>query len=194
MENITIKAAAIGAAVAGILCVAVFSLFGSHLVAGNTTANFWDAASYKVSGTTVLDGSRNATLGTVSASGLATLNGGTLASNPSSTSTSATTYTLTQSDIANYDTVLITLSGGATTFTLPASSTVTSFIPTAGDRSEQCWLPLSNTLTFAAGTGDDLYSASSSPADLTIAAGKAGCLKYVRQADSDITVLYSEWF
>lgn len=130
---------------------------------------------------------------TAAFNGLPTFNAGRVDSYPNSTSTSATTYTLVEADILHYNTVLITLSGGAATFTLPATSTITNLVPNAGDMEEQCWIPATNTLTFAAGTGIDLETASSSPTDLTILAGNTGCLKYIRQADTDISVMLTEF-
>ncbi len=130
---------------------------------------------------------------TLTQNGLATLNAGSIKSYTNSTTTSATTYTLTQADILHYSTILQALSGGAATFTLPATSTLTSLVPAAGDIEEQCWLPTTSALTFAAGTGIDLETSSSSPTDLTIGAGNTGCLRYIRKANSDITVTLSEF-
>lgn len=124
---------------------------------------------------------------TLTVAGLATLNAGSVGSYSLATTSSGTTYTLTAADIGNYDTIRQTLTGGAATFTLPASSTITALVPAAGDRAETCWLPLTNSLTFAAGTGIDLKTASSSVTDLTIAAGNVGCIKWIRQTDTDIT-------
>lgn len=134
------------------------------------------------------------TLGsTLTQNGLATLNAGSVRSYTNATTTSATTYTLTEADILHYSTIIQTLSGGATTFTLPATSTITSLVPAVGDIEEMCWLPLSNSLTFAAGTGIDLETASSSPTDLTIGANNTGCMRFIRQADTDITVTLTEF-
>jgi hypothetical protein len=125
-------------------------------------------------------------------SGILRTDAGVTRSYSLATTTSATTYTLTAADIGNYDTIRQTLSGGASTFTLPATSTITALVPTAGDRAETCWLPLTNTLTFAAGTGIDLMVATSTnnyggSFDLTIPAGGVGCVQWFRQTDSDIT-------
>lgn len=111
--------------------------------------------------------------------------------------TSATTYTLTANDLGNqfggYQTVFQTLSGGAATFTLPASSTIANIAPRAGMRTTQCWVSITNNITFAAGTGIDLDTASTSATDLTFLAGKGGCLEFVRQTDSDLHVWLTEY-
>lgn len=113
--------------------------------------------------------------------------------NSRSTTTSATTYTLTAADVGQFDTIIQTLSGGAATFTMPATSTMKAVIPAAGQRFTQCWLPLTNGLTFVAGTGIDLETASSSPTDLTVLVNNTACLTFIRQTDTDITVLMSEF-
>lgn len=145
-----------------------------------------------VGGTMSITGATTFT-GAATFSGLSTLDAGLLNSYTKSTTTSATSYTLTAADILNYSTIIQTLSGGAATFTLPATSTITTMIPTAGDSMEQCWLPLTNNLTFAAGTGIDLETSSSSPTDLTILASNTGCVKYIRQANTDIKALLTEY-
>jgi hypothetical protein len=129
---------------------------------------------------------------TATFSGLLKTDAGITRSYSLATTTSATTYTLTASDIGNYDTIRQTLSGGATTFTLPATSTLTSLVPTAGDTAETCWMPITNNLVFAAGTGIDMMVATSTnngggAYDLTITAGGVGCIKWFRQTDTDIT-------
>jgi hypothetical protein len=125
-------------------------------------------------------------------SGLFTVDAGTNNSYSLATTTSATTYTLLAADIGNYDTIRQDLTGGATTFTLPASSTITALVPSAGDRAKTCWMPLTNSLIFAAGTGIDIMVATSTnngggDYDLTIAAGGVGCIEWFRQTDTDIT-------
>mgnify|MGYP001557891137 CR=1 FL=1 len=193
----------IGVALVAVV-IAIFALFtgGSSNLGGSTDSGYNATANgvYAVDGTTVIDGSGNwvgaitgttGTLSTLSLSGLFTANAGSVASYSLATTTAATTYTLTAADIGNYDTIRQTLTGGATTFTLPATSTLTSLVPSAGDRAETCWMPLTNTLTFAAGTGIDMMVATStgnsSAHDLTITAGGVGCIKWFRQTDTDIT-------
>lgn len=151
----------------------------------------------RVDGTERISGTGGASFTTGSFSGLETTNAGTLNSYTNSTSTTATTYTLLQSDIANYDSVLMTPNTGALTLTLPATSTITTFIPTAGDMVRQCWSNATSTaaatITFAAGTGIDIATSSSTPTDLTFSANNAACLEYVRKKNTDIHVLMTEF-
>jgi len=130
--------------------------------------------------------------GVASFNAMPVLNAGVNNSYSLATTTSATTYTLLAADIGNYDTIRQILSGGATTFTLPASSTLTALVPAAGDRAETCWMPITNNLVFAAGTGIDIMVATSTnngggAYDLTITAGGVGCIQWFRQTDTDIT-------
>jgi len=180
----------------------VSNLFGGLVKFGaldrTTVGNPWTfSGAVTMSGTNTLSGATTisgaTTLSsTLSTTGMFTANAGSVSSYSLATTTAATTYTLTAADIGNYDTIRQILSGGAATFTLPATSTLTSLVPAAGDRAETCWLPLTNTLTFAAGTGIDLMVATSTnngggAYDLTITAGGVGCITWFRQTDTDIT-------
>lgn len=127
-----------------------------------------------------------ATLGsTVSAGGLVTLNAGQLKSYTNSTSTTATTQTLEVGDVLNYDTVSIVPNTGDLTLTFFASSTASTLVPTAGDMQETCIQNATTTagidITFAAGTGIDLKTSSSSPSDLTIQPTDIACFKFIRE-------------
>ena len=134
-------------------------------------------------------------------------NGGVQYGKVNSTSTNNTTLTLVASDIvsrvdgAAYDTVIMTPQVGDVTFTFPASSTLSHFIPKTGQRAEQCWQNASSTtgidITFAAGTGIDLETASSTITDLTLSNGNFACFKFVRATSTastfDIGVLMTEY-
>lgn len=135
---------------------------------------------------------------TASVSGLLTTNAGHLKSYTNATSTTATTQTLAQADILGYDTILLTPNTGALTLTLPATSTLTSFIPSAGDMQETCLYnatsTASQTITLAAGTGIDLErvatsTSSGSAGIFAIQANNSVCLKFIRETDTDISVL-----
>ena len=129
-----------------------------------------------------------------------------------STTTTVASYTMVAADLvqarqgAFYDTVLFTKTVGAsgggnlstTTLTFPASSTMTHVIPRAGMRTTQCWLSATSSeaqlgFILAAGTGFDFHTASSTRTDLTVAGGAGACLDFVRQVDSDITVLIRDY-
>lgn len=119
-------------------------------------------------------------------SGLFTTNAGTLRSYTNATS-SVTTGTLQLSDVNGYDTVLLTPTGAAATkvLTFFASSTASTWLPAAGDMQETCFYnsttTAATTITFAAGTGIDLETATSTPTDLIIGAGNTACFKFIRQ-------------
>jgi hypothetical protein len=126
------------------------------------------------------------------------ITGSIVRSSTNSTSTTATTQTLVQADILGYETVLFTPNTGDTTLTFPATSTLTSFAPSTGDMVEQCWYNATSTaditLTFAAGTGMDLERVATSTTDggagvLAVQEKNSACFKFVRQADTDISVL-----
>lgn len=152
---------------------------------------------YYVDGTAIIDGSGalSATTGTFSstlgATGALTADGGLISSYTKSTTTYSTAMVLKAADILNYTTVIVSPYTSALTYTFPASSTLSTLVPVAGDSFEQCWINATTTaaatLTFAAGTGIDLKVASSTGStggdmDLTVAAGDMACLKYVRKA------------
>lgn len=104
------------------------------------------------------------------------------------TSTIATTATLSQSDI-RYSLVQFTPNGGSLTVTLPASSTLTSTIPNAGDTVRIAFLNATTTagitLTVSGGAGTTLLKASSTAA---IPAGGIGVLTLMRRINTDILV------
>ena len=205
----------IGGGIVAALIIAVSIFASAWLVGGNQSASFggssdsgWNATGdgcISVDGTCIIDASGNLdgviTSSTGSFSGLLTLNAGTLHSYPNSTSTTATTQTLVQADILNYDTILLTPNTGDLTLTWPATSTLTSLVPTAGDTAKQCMHNASTTsgidITIAAGTGIDLMTASSSILGgapvLTILSNQVGCFTYIRQTDTDISMLFERF-
>lgn len=148
-----------------------------------------------VAGTTVIDSARNVTAAIASFSGLVTLNGGQLNSYPNATTTMSGTETLVLADVANYDVVLLTPNViGNTTLTLFASSTATTWLPTAGDRQKVCFVNATTTAnvtyTFAGGTGTTLLVASSSISALgskLILPQKMGCFDFVRASATATT-------
>ena len=117
-----------------------------------------------------------------------------------STSTSATATTLNQADM-KYLTTIMTPNTGALTLTLAPTTTLTTFIPNAGDRAEQCFYNSTTTaaatITFAAGTGIDLEVATSTSQtgafDLTIGAGNMGCFKFLRKPNTDVVAGFLEY-
>ena len=111
------------------------------------------------------------------------------------TSSTAATYTLTRAEIVDTGVIQWTPNVN-TTVTLMASSTLTDMIPNAGDR-RSIWLHNASstaaaTITLAAGTGIDLQKNEDS-ADLAINGLDWAELIFIRQADTDITVILNEF-
>lgn len=131
--------------------------------------------------------------------------GGTQGSHYKSTSSPVTTYTAVRGDFgtadAFYNLVSYTPTVGDVTVTFPASSSLNTLVRRSGATSRQCWHNASTTagidITFAAGTGIDIQTSSSSITGggpvLTLLSNQTGCFTYIRQADSDITVLYERF-
>ena len=117
----------------------------------------------------------------------ALFNGGvTFSSTFATSSQGAATYTA--ANITGVNTILHNATA-ALTATLPASSTLTSFVPNTGDRASITLVNIgAGAITFAAGTGMNLYNASST---LVLPATAAAQFEFVRQADTDIAVFYS---
>ncbi len=107
-----------------------------------------------------------------------------------STSTPAS-LTLQASDIVDRATLFVTPTTGATTLTLPASTTLAAlnFLPNAGDRTRIVIVNASTTvaknLTIAAGTGSLLVSASTTAQIQSGANGGVGNIEIIRKANSD---------
>lgn len=115
------------------------------------------------------------------------LRGGTTFGSVNSTTTPAS-MTLRVSDVKDFDTVIIrpTSAAAAKTLTFFASSTAPHWLPRAGDTQRTCFLNATTTsgvnLVFAAGTGIDLQTASSSATDLTILPDNTACFTFTRKA------------
>ena len=99
--------------------------------------------------------------------------------------TSQGTVTYTAANITKYNTITHTASAAATV-TLPASSTLTAFVPKAGDTATRFINPVTTSVTVAAGTGTELNTASSTKVCLVNTTCR---LDFVRKANSDIEVL-----
>lgn len=147
----------------------------TDFTAVNVTAGYWV-------GTTQIVSSAGNWLAGIVASAATTFDSSVLFSYTNSTSTTGTTQTLAAADITGYSTVILTPNTNSVTLTLPASSTLSAFVPAAGDWAMQCWINATTTaaknITFAAGTGIDLEVSSSS---LVIAPGNSGCFRFLRK-------------
>lgn len=128
---------------------------------------------------------------TAAFAGQITANAGLLQSSVNSTTTGAT-VTLLQADLLGYTSLLITPIVSDSTITLPASSTLTTFIPNAGDRVSMAVVNASTTagidVIFVEGTGTLLRSATTTK---TILQDSIGILDFVRKANTDVEVYFN---
>ncbi len=205
METINKYAGTVALVILAIL--GLMSMFGhKNQIFGSATActdGYTCYTNLEVQGNLITDGTTSF-VGAISGalatfSGLIKADGGILHSYTNATSTTATSETIVQADILNFETVLMTPNGaGGLTVTLPATSTLTSVVPTAGDMAQQCWYNATTTastpITFVAGSGFDLEVASSTAkavqgnasSNLSIGTGNSGCFTFIRKANTDI--------
>jgi hypothetical protein len=107
------------------------------------------------------------------------------------TSTSGTATTLTQAELYQYGLWSVTPGVLADlTYTLPASNTLTSFLPNAGDRTEIQIYNVTSTATtdiiLAAGTGIDLEGSTTS---LKVLPQTTALLDCMRKVNTDVTCI-----
>ncbi len=136
---------------------------------------------------------------TLAVTGAVTLNGKVTNSvTATTTEVTAAAWTLTQADLASFDTAFITkagVDGSLLTITLPATSTLTTFVSTAGERAYWSLVNNSgtNVIKINAGTGMDImeHQATTTAASVHLLAGQVGRFEFIRQATStDMKVLF----
>lgn len=181
--------------ITAIVVIFAINYYPLRSVAVGGTTNVSDLSSNTLTIGTGCDNSFTCTPGmTVDANGKVILDGGILYSYTLSTTT-GTAVTLKQSDILNYSTILATPIVGATTWTFPASSTLSSFVPLAGDTRiitiVNSTSTAAATLTLAAGTGSSIKLATTTA---VINAGSVAQLSCTRKtattAAFDIVCLF----
>ena len=105
-----------------------------------------------------------------------------------SSSTQATATTLTQADMSSYGMFSVAPGISTLTYTLPATSTLTTLIDTAGESKEWIFKNATATagvdITIAAGAGIDLESSTTT---LSITPSATGYLKCFREVSTDVT-------
>ncbi len=132
--------------------------------------------------------------GTLGITGVSTLtgqakfDGGILQSSTFATSSAASADFLA-ANIIGINSILVTPST-AVTLGLPATTTLASFVPNAGDRVSIAIVnaSASTNLTIAGGTGTLLKNASTTA---VIPGGGVGLLEFVRKANTDIAVFFT---
>jgi len=139
---------------------------------------------------------------TLAVGGATTLTGATDASTftqgggITATSTTNATETLLASDfdVENFIDYTPNLNS---TLTLPATSTLSTFIPNAGDMRRVIFRNASSTvaatLTLAAGTGIDLQFVEATGGDLVLNGLDIGEMTFIRETDTDIIALWNEY-
>lgn len=146
---------------------------------------------YSVDSTTVINGS-GAWVGAISTSGSNATVVGTFTQGggmfSSSTSNSSETLVAADFDVENY--LKVTPNVASLTLTLPATSTLTSFVPTAGQCRtlfvENGTTTAAVTLTLATGTGWDFHNSSST---LALLPGANASIQACRNSLTDIEAL-----
>lgn len=100
------------------------------------------------------------------------------------------TIALTQAQLLAGNLYEQPLTIGAATITTPATSTLTTFIPTAGDSASylihNATTTAGITLTVAAGTGTNLFTMGTT--SVIITPNKVGRLIFTREADTDVSL------
>ena len=185
----------------GLIVVAIISIGGYFFpqiqgafgeVTGTTNYdNLELGGTLAVTGATTLTGGATFS-STVANNGAVTNNSSVIYSSATSSSAIPSTYTVVQADLLTNNTVIAGLAA-ASTWTLPATSTLTSMIPAAGDSQTFCVLAYYNSLTFVAGTGMDFEVATTTtdvfgvPSKVIPANGR-GCLTFTRATTTDVNV------
>lgn len=172
-ENVTIS----GTAVTG--------SSGDFVVGGSTSDDWSVGGTLSVTGATTLTGALTAA--TVDVSTL-TQGGGVRAT---STSNSAETLLASDFDTENY--IQVTPLGDALTLTLPATSTLSSFIPNAGDSRTiiiENAATGATTTTIVAGAGMDLQEPDGQ--NVVIGQDNYAILTFWRRSDTDMVVTVDE--
>lgn len=104
--------------------------------------------------------------------------------------TTTTTATLLNTELNGYSVISVTPNGASLTLTLPATSTLTTFVPNAGDNTTVFVRNATTTagvnLTLAAGTGMTLKMATSTNA---LTPGSLAKLIFIRKTNTDMDVL-----
>ena len=130
------------------------------------------------------------TTGAVAIGGRLTEGGAILAS-----STAGAADTITEAQLIAYSQIDYTPGDAAVTLTLPATSTLTTLIPNAGDKVtfkiRNLDATAATSTTIAAGTGMDLVENENG--DVVIEGGNEAYIRLIRESDTDVTVSVDEY-
>lgn len=189
-----------------IVLVAILLLVGNQPGQGGVTNydTLDTTDGYKVDGTTVIDGDGNIvasiTTDTITASGETSVQGFTQGGGCTASTTLVATELWTEADLLGSN--CFVYSGGAgtlaITITLPATSTMTTLIPNAGDTRSWFYDPsgyvAATTTTFAAGTGIILMEPNDGDDSNVVIAGATGAamITLMRRSDEDVYAVIEE--
>lgn len=122
-------------------------------------------------------------------------NQGTVYSGVNASSTIVATQFLSATDIIGYSTIAITTSAANTDLVLPASTTLSAWLPNSGDFTTLVFLNTgaAGNIGFTAGTGS-LLQVASSTVNATSTPAKGVEFNVVRKPNSDIIFLASPYF
>jgi len=182
----------IGALIVGLLIGMVIS-GGGPSVGGTTNFDDLGLDSITVSGASTLTGAVTAS-GALTVSGQTALQELTQSGGILATSTTATAGTLTEAEMLTYNYIAFTANTGNTALTLPATSTMTTLLPNAGDMRE--WIfenattTAATTLTITAGAGIDLQGVSN--ATDVLDGTEWAELRCIRKTNTDVMCIVSE--
>lgn len=127
---------------------------------------------------------------TTNGNGSATVGGNIVNSSAIATTTVATSQTLKSSDIIGFSAILMTPNVGSDTITLPASSTLSTWLANAGDTTSFVLFNSTTTagvnLTVVAGTGTLVESASSTAVTV---ANHGSTIDVFRKPNSDLVFI-----
>ncbi len=100
--------------------------------------------------------------------------------------TSAGTVVYTAGTLMSYPSIIKHTASSAVSASFPASSTLASFLPNAGDRFTMNISPLTSAVTLASSTGVIIHSTTGGA---VISAGSSAQLNFLRKANSDIQII-----
>ncbi len=194
IKGIVIAAIAVLAIIGGVSGISKFFSSPTGLV-GDASTGYPDGLT--VGGGTYAVSPALAVTGAVTVSGQLSGSSGIVSSTINSTSTTATSETMSATDLVGYSVISITPNTGALTVTLPASSTLSTYLPNAGDSTSFVLFNASTTalqtVTIAAGTGTLLEVASTTATAVT-APAKASRITVFRKPNSDLVFLQQNFF
>lgn len=185
MKNIII-----GAVVVSLIAIGVWFVFGPEEVLGGPGCNGGNCTDYDAVNVIVgyyIGDSLISSSATSTQSGLVTLKPTSV-----STTTTGTSATMSQSDLFAGQYVTVNINQNATfTWTLPASTTLGTLLPSAGNMGRWCYENATGTagvdLIFVAGTGIDLEMATGTSALEIVGPRDSACLSLQRKVNTDVT-------